>query len=486
MISKLVRSLLATMVLLLLLVVIGAAFIGFRLLTYEVSGDTDHLAEKASYLEAISDSSPASAIAPNVVLILFDDLGYGDLGIYGAQNLATPNIDRVARNGVRFNQYYAPSPYCTPSRAALLTGRYAPRTGLPFVVAPSNSAIDVLYRVLGFNTRLPRGEITLAEVLQSAGYATAAIGKWHLGDRKPSLPTDFGFDHFFGLHYSNDMTPLALWRDRQQIEPSPADQTTLSARYTDEVLEFLLKNQDKPSFVYLPHTFPHIPLHASAAQSGRSNAGLYGDVIADLDDSVGRIMEAIENSPIERDTIVMITSDNGPWFQGSPGPLRGRKNDVLEGGFRVPFVAWWSRQALQGRVIDTPAMGIDVFPTVLELVGIPLPDDRLIDGVSLAPLLTGNDVDDDRALFYFKGETALAVRNRGYKYLERQPVAGGIPFNLPLMPLFDKGPWLFDMAADESESFNIISRRSKMASHLADLLGAINSEMETNPRGWRE
>ena len=249
------------------------------------------------------------------------------------------------------------------------------------MVFPSGHPIDLLQRATGRPVRLPADEITLADALRAGGYATMMIGKWHLGGESPSLPTELGFEHYFGVLHSNDMQPLPLWRDREIVEQHPIDQTTLTRRYTDEAVAFLESAHDRPFFLYVAHNFPHEPLHASAEQAGKSPDGLYGDVIADLDASTGAIVDALERLGLAKNTLVLVTSDNGPWFEGSPGALRGRKNDVFEGGMRVPLIARWPGHVAAGQRIEAVAAAVDVLPTALGLAGLPLPADRVIDGV---------------------------------------------------------------------------------------------------------
>ena len=268
---------------------------------------------------------------------------------------------------------------------------------------PRGHPIDRVQRASGRPIRLPADEITLADALHAGGYATMMVGKWHLGAESPSLPTDLGFEHFFGVLHSNDMQPLPLWRDREIAAEHPLDQATLTRRYTDEAVAFLESNRERPFFLYVAHSFPHEPLHASAEQAGKSPDGLYGDVLADLDASTGAIVDALERLGQARNTLVLVTSDNGPWFEGSAGALRGRKNDVLEGGMRVPLIARWPGRVPAGQRIEAVAGAIDVLPTALGLAGVPLPADRVIDGVDLAPLLFGRGpAPPERPILYYR------------------------------------------------------------------------------------
>jgi arylsulfatase A-like enzyme len=329
-----------------------------QVVTYDQQDDTDHLRAKNEYLAAIrsnigsqshSTANPADD-RPNILIILFDDLGYGDLGSFGARSIETPHIDGLASQGLRLVNYYSPSPVCTSSRAAMLTGRYAPRAGLNLVAFPTGHAVERSLRARNSNVRLPAEEILLPEILEAAGYATGMVGKWHLGDRSPSLPNDRGFDTYTGALYSNDMTPFAIYRDREILHEAPFDQTRMNEVYAAAAVDFLDQDHAAPFFLYFAHNFPHIPLATPQADHGRSRAGLYGDVIEGLDDSVGAMLEVLERRGELDNTLILLTSDNGPWYEGSPGSVRGRKNQTWEGGMRVPFIAHWPGRLRPGRV----------------------------------------------------------------------------------------------------------------------------------------
>ena len=275
----------ASLVLLIAVLAIGGALWAlFRLKTYEQRDDASALSRKRAELSWMAEQARGAigALRPNIIVILFDDLGYGDLGAYGSRALATPRIDQLAAEGAIFETFYAPAPYCTPSRAGFLSGRWPIRTTLTQVVFPHGHAVNHVQRMSGRPIRLPADEILLPEALKTAGYATAMVGKWHLGDEAPSLPNDFGFDHYFGVLHSNDMAPLPLWRNREVAEPHPVDQRFLAPRYTDEAIAWIEQHAQQPFFLHFAHSFPHIPLHTTPEQAGKSDAGLYGDVIADL------------------------------------------------------------------------------------------------------------------------------------------------------------------------------------------------------------
>jgi len=485
-IRGLTRVLAAAVLLVLLAALLGAAWVALRILRYEQVEDFDSMRSKVTALGALTQAGlEAPRERPNLVLILFDDLGYGDLGAYRSQAPATPRLDRLATQGAVFENFYAPAPYCTPSRAGLLTGRWPIRTGLTQIVFPDGHPIDLAQRASGRPIRLPADEITLADALHAGGYATMMIGKWHLGDEAPSLPNDLGFEHYFGVLHSNDMQPLPLWRDREIAEPHPVDQRTLTRRYTEEAVAFIEAPPDKPFFLYVAHSFPHIPLHASVEQAGKSESGLYGDVLADLDASTGAIVDALERKGLTRRTLVLVTSDNGPWFQGSAGALRGRKNDVFEGGMRVPLIARWPGRVPAGQRIEAVTAGVDLFPTALGFAGLPLPADRVIDGVDLGPLLLGRGAVPERPVFFYQDRSLFALRQGRLKAHRRHGVYGGFATDWLLVPLFPKGPWLFDLVRDPDESYDLSLKSPEELERLLGAMSAFDSELAVNPRGWK-
>jgi uncharacterized sulfatase len=471
--------------LLLALALLGAALGVWRIARHAQREEPEALARKDAELTRMAGSTRAPAERPNLVVILFDDLGFGDLGAFGSRALATPRLDALASQGIALDHYYAPSAVCSPSRAGLLTGRWPIRTGLTRVVFPSGTALDRLLRLQGRLVRLPADEITLSEALHAGGYATAFVGKWHLGDHSPSLPSDLGFERWYGLLHSNDMQPLPLWRDGEIVEPDPVDQTSLTPKYTEEAIAFVEANRERPFFLYLAHTFPHIPLHATAEQRGKSEAGTYGDVVADLDRSTGALLDALDRLGLAERTLVVVTSDNGPWFQGSPGRVRGRKGETFEGGMRVPFVARWPGRIPAGVRSDAVAAGIDLFPTALALAGIPLPRDRIIDGVDLTPLLTGHGEPPERPIWFHRDRKLEALRLGRFKWQARRGVAyPEIQIGL-LAALFPKGPWLFDLARDPNESYDVHEVRPELFARLSRLAERHRAELTENPRGWR-
>ncbi|MFM8904532.1 MAG: sulfatase, partial [Verrucomicrobiota bacterium] len=361
-----------------------------------------------SFIALLAVGLSAVARQPNVVIIFADDLGYGDLGCYGHPTIRTPHLDRMASEGIRFTQFYSAAEVCTPSRAALMTGRYPVRSGM------AHNQFRVLRAVS--TGGLPQGELTMAEALKSVGYRTGIIGKWHLGvwanDRPEHHPLNHGFDFHFGLMHSNDMNPspkpkpkkanglveqdpewwdAALYRGRELLEPR-TDQTQLTRRYAEEAAKFIGESKDKPFFLYMPHTFPHTPLFASDRFKGRSPRGIYGDVLAELDWSVGEVLKALKDNGVADNTLVIFTSDNGPWTWmgaetgGSAGLLRDGKGSTWEGGMRVPGIAWWPGR-IRPAVSDAVVTTMDLLPTVAKLAGAELPKDRPYDGKDASPVL---------------------------------------------------------------------------------------------------
>ena len=456
-----------------------------RIVFYSQRDDRERVASKQTYLERIAELAGGAPSGPNVVVIVFDDLGYGDLGIYGSQAIRTPLIDRLAAAGAVLFNAYAASPYCSASRAGLLTGRYAVRSGLDHVVQAPWTWPDILLRIGWRNRRLPLEEITLAEVLQAAGYATGIFGKWHLGDTSPSLPTERGFDTFYGLLHSNDQGKPKVFQDREVVERHPIDQATLTRSYTERAVRFIEEHHNHPFFLYVPHTFPHIPLHVADDRRDRSAGGLYGDVVEELDWSVGRIVDTLERLELDRNTVVVVTSDNGAWFQGSSGGVRGRKFDVFEGGMRVPFVIARPGTVQSGTTVDAPVVGVDLFPTVLEMAGLPLPDDRIIDGISLVPALTGGPPDGNRVVYFHRLNEVQGLRQGRFKYHDTHRVPYGNPMDWSWGPMKRRGPWLFDLDSDPDESYDVSARYPEITRQMRGMLDAWRESLETNQRGWR-
>ncbi len=406
----------------------------------------------------------AAETRPNFIVIYADDLGYGDLGCYGHPMIRTPHLDRMAAEGMRFTQFYSAAEVCTPSRAALLTGRYPIRNGM----------CHSQFRVLRNNAAggLPREESTLAEVLKQRGYATGMVGKWHLGHLPEHLPPHHGFDEYFGMPYSNDMQPAPdapkgrekffaenpdywrtpLIRGTNIIEPRP-DQRLLTRRYTEEAVRFIRAHKRGPFFLYFAHTFPHVPLFASAEFRGKSPAGFYGDVIEELDWSVGQVLDAVRAQGLAKRTLVVFSSDNGPWLifnhhGGSAGPLREGKGSTWEGGMRVPGIFWWPGRIPAGVVQREVAATLDVLPTFARLAGAPLPPVTL-DGVDISPLLLGKGRVERDAFFYYRGDELFAARQGEWKahFITRSGYG-------PDKPETHNPPLLFHLGEDVGERFD--------------------------------
>ena len=442
----------------------------------------EHLAQKQAYLAGIK---PIAGRKPNILLVLFDDLGFGDLSSYGNRLIKTPNIDALAGRGVKLEQFYSASPVCTPSRTALLTGRYPTRAhAANHVFFPTGHPMAQTRRALGLANALPRDEILLPEVLARAGYVTGAFGKWHLGDQPGHRPTDFGFRDYFGILYSNDMNPTTLWRGNTVDTPGDkTDQATLTERITDEAVAFLRTNADKPFFAYVPYTAPHLPHVPNPRHKGVSEGGTYGDVVEDLDTHVGRLLQTLRDLKLDDDTIVIVTSDNGGDWGGSAGDLRGRKGETFEGGQRVPAFVIWPGVTRPGTVSREMAMNFDLFPTILAALQIAPPRDRIVDGADLRQLLAGGETPHDY-LYYvttWSGRFA-AVRDRAYKF--RDIVADGSPVGSGGEP-YNAVPSLYRLDRD-NEAHDVSARHPEDAARLRRQLDAFRAENDRNPRGWRD
>ncbi len=430
---------------------------------------------------------------PNVVIILADDQGYGDAGCYGAKDFATPNLDRLAREGVRFTDFYVAQPVCSASRAALLTGCYPNRIGIFGALNPSSTH--------GISSE----EKTLAEILKPRGYATAIYGKWHLGHRPKFLPTRHGFDEYFGLPYSNDMWPkhptdrfpdLPLFEGEKVIEYNP-DQTKLTTWYTERAVKFIEKNKDRPFFLYVPHTMPHVPLHVSDRFKGKSKQGLYGDVIMEIDWSVGEILAALKKHGLDEQTLVIYTSDNGPWLSygnhaGSAGPLREGKMTTWEGGVREPCLMRWPGHIPAGIVCREPAMTIDILPTVARLAGAELPK-HPIDGLDIWPLVTGKPgAKSPHEAFYFYWDRHLeAVRSGRWKlhFPHAYITLSGKPGGRDGKPaLYKEGKTLlalYDLETDPGETRDAAKEHPDVVRHLEALADKAREELGDSATGQR-
>lgn len=434
---------------------------------------------------------------PNIVLIFADDLGYGDIGPFGAKNVKTPQLDRFANEGLKFTSFYA-TPVCSMSRACLMTGCYNARVSLPGVLFP-NSPIG-----------LHPDEITLAEIVKQKGYSTICIGKWHLGHRDPFLPTKQGFDSYFGIPYSNDMTldtkhtrfakdcvfrdgmteekaraeairhTVPLMRGEEVVE-YPADQTTLTQRYTAEAVQFIRKHKADPFFIYLPHTMVHVPLAASDSFRGQSGAGLLGDAIEELDASVGEIMKTLKELQLDEKTLVIFTSDNGA-ATGSSAPWRGKKGSNFEGGVREPCLMRWPGRIPAGTICNRIAGNIDVLPTIAKLVGVELPKDRTLDGRDISALMFDPQAAPVRDQhFYFTANQSLAaIRSGDWKLFPSAPAENGKGKKNKAPAA--SGVVLYNLATDPGETENVAAANPEIVAKLQAEVARMEAEMKAHRR----
>ena len=428
-------------------------------------------------------SGPVSAESkPNIILILADDLGYGGLSCCSDPGYRTPHLDRLAKAGARFTQFYVPTPGCAPTRAALLTGRYPFRSGMIRNPDPDHGLND-----LG----IPSGEILLSEALQAAGYATACVGKWHLGHRTKFLPTRNGFDEYYGILCSNSSRPAMLVENEQVVE-HPVVQAQITRKYTARALRFIEQNAKRPFFLYLAHSMPHYPLAASDDfYTPDTPDDLYADVIREMDHSTGVILNRLGELNLNRNTMVIFTSDNGPWYGGHTGGLRGMKGSTFEGGIRVPMILRWPGVIPAGRRFDAPASVVDLFPTLLAAVGAAVPAGHVIDGEDLLPSLKGNSEPPARPIYSTAGARVATVRMGRWKYHAIRPgfprwtdnsfrpfkpdgvtiIAPkeqypGTAFPGPLDGDPPRPGMLFDLQRDPAEKRNVASANPKVVSRL--------------------
>lgn len=454
---------------------------------------------------AASPAAPATPPAerpPNIVVIFMDDLGYGDIGVFGAKGYETPNLDRMAREGTKLTSFYAAQAVCSASRAGLLTGCYPNRVGITGALMP--------HAKIG----LSADETTIAEVCKQKGYATAIFGKWHLGDERRFLPTRHGFDEYLGLPYSNDMTPegkahgVAGERDRYVPLPLLEGETVAHPRVTDAVqdrlttlctersVDFIRRHKDRPFFLYVPHAMVHVPLHVSGKFRGKSGAGLFGDVMMEVDWSVGEILKALKDSGVDGNTLVLFTSDNGPWLSfgdhaGNAGPLREGKGTSWDGGVRAPTLVRWPGHVPAGRSCDAPLMTIDLLPTVAGLIGAKLPG-RKIDGLDIAPVLLGKTDDSPHEVlyFYYNANDLESLRSgrwklelpHAYRSLDGRPGgADGKP--APYRQLKVEKPELYDLDADPGQQRDLAAAQPEVLQRLLKLADDARADLGDNLTG---
>lgn len=421
----------------------------------------------ASTMTEAQQHSPASGHArkqkkPNVVLMICDDLGYGDPHCYGS-NLPTPNLDSISERGLRFTHYNAAHPICSASRASLLTGRYGLRmntAGAFFPNSPTGLSLD---------------EKLLSNLFKESGYKTKAIGKWHLGDSVQYLPSERGFDSFFGVPYSIDMDPLPLLRDKTVLEAN-TDRTVLTPRYSDEAVKYIEESNGYPFFLYLAFSYPHDPPMGSPRFRDKTGFGNHGDSIAEIDWSVGQVLHALERNGLVGDTLVIFTSDHGPWYQGSPGLLRGRKASTFEGGFRVPFLAQWPGVLEAGKVREEWVSGLDVLPTLAAICGLSLPE-KPLDGINMESVFYGHEATPHKPVLYFcpmgndgldlhcirknQWKLRVAQANEGEIYINDSTTSARSSFWLQI-------PELYNVALDMAESYDVAHLHPEIVNELMD------------------
>jgi len=433
----------------------------------------------------------AHADLPNFVIIFCDDVGYADIGPFGAKGYETPNLDRMAAEGVRFTDFYAASSVCTPSRAALMTGCYPQRVGLPNVLGPKAK--------IGISD----SEYTIAEILKPLGYATACYGKWHLGDATKFLPTRHGFDEYFGLPYSNDMWPghptskdypdLPLIEGERVVEYNP-DQTQLTTWYTQRAVRFIEKNRDKPFLLYVPHSMAHVPLFVSDKFKGKSQRGLYGDVMMEIDWSVGQILDTLRRLKLDRKTLVFFCSDNGPWLSygehaGSAEPLREGKGTTFDGGQREPTLMRWPGKIAAGAVCREPVSTMDILPTFAGFAGAQLPA-HPIDGKDIRPVICGKPGAKSpyEAFFYYQGWALEAVRSGKWKlhlphqYRTLSGRKGGVGGQPAAYEQAKIELALFDLESDIGEQHNVAEQHPDVVQRLTTLADAMREDLGDSAR----
>ena len=409
-------------------------------------------------------------IPPNIVFIFADDLGYGDLSSYGASDINTPNIDFIGKNGIKFTDFYSVSSVCTPSRAGMLTGRYPQRFGLNGVLFPDS------------HTGLPSSEYTIAELLRDSGYKTGMVGKWHLGHKYEFLPLQQGFDFFYGIPYSNDMASTVYFAGNDVVDYYP-DQSQMTKKLTEEAVKYIDRNKENNFYLYVAHPMPHVPIYVSEKFRGSSDRGLYGDVIQELDWSVGEIIKRLEELNILDETLVIFSSDNGPWLTmrdmgGSAGELRNGKMYTFEGGMRVPTLAMMKGLIPEGIESNEIISQLDWMPTFASLSRSQIPKEVIIDGDDITEILRGNSFEYERDYLFFDYEKLEAYRRGDWKV--KLPYEGW-PGSWYKSPIDSHDTLLFNLRKDPGEKNNIFDSNREMAKSLIDLMNVKYKEMGKLP-----
>lgn len=471
-------------------------------------------------------SVKAVADKPNIVFILADDLGYGDVSYNKDTVIQTPNLDRLAKEGVVFSQFYAPASICSPSRLGFLTGRYAIRQGLayPFHHITNNFFINVGNRLVNFLgavdmrgehniiNGIMESELTIPELLKLANYKSGVVGKWHLGtishDEK-FHPFYHGFDYFVGLEASNDDWPVAFYKNKTKVlDDIGLDQEHYTQLFTDAAITFIKENKDNPFFIYIAHKDPHQPFFPSKKFKGKSKAGAYGDAVEEFDHSVGQVLDLLDDLKLSHNTIVVVTSDNGPWFEGHAHHLRGRKGQMYEGGYKVPFIMRYPKKIQKPIKTNVPGTGVDLLPTFIAEAGVSLPKDRKYDGHNLFEILNDtstNSIGYKRPIYFFHDFSFEAVRIGDWKYIEaNNSYNWPIPLENPkyitreYVPKYspensdvsvyrlDDWPKLYNVKESPHESYNLSTRHVKVKEELAQTLKEFREDFLKNPRGWVE
>ena len=456
-----------------------------------------------TFNQPLPPANTAGRDQPNIVMIMADDLGWGDLSCYGSQAIDTPNLDALAEEGMMMTDFYSSNALCTPSRTGFLTGRYPQRVGMNWVLWQEDLPLSqkmlrkvapALRNVGGSDVGadcdvrgLPEDEITVGEALQNAGYYTGHVGKWHQGDFRylPEYnPLNHGFDWFHGLPWDQEESPCPLYVNYDEVKSSWESLSDIHGNLADAAEAFVrdAAEQDNPFFLYYAPPDPHIPLLPSPEFEGRSDAGVYGDVVEELDANVGQLLRALEETGEADNTVVVFTSDNGAWFHGSTGGQRGRKGQSYEGGFNVPMIVRWPGKIQPGSVSSTPAVNLDLMPTFVAMAGGTMPQDRIIDGQDLTPLFQGEEFDHNPIYFYHHDELEGVREDQWKYYTDISTYVYPVPIDKNFAPTIEQ-PWLYDLTQDPSESYPLTSKYPEVAERLENLITNFDEAMKKNPKG---